>query len=101
MRKELVTAGVILALPLLSMAQSPILKNMTDKSSDVLAVTCEGVTGGMTDEAGVEEWTAACRVDLVIKGNLSVGMKILVHFNRFTFGTKPEALSFAKETLTR
>jgi hypothetical protein len=79
-------------------AQSPILQNMLAKSSDVVAVTCEAVRGGMTDEEGVEEWTALCRVDAIIKGEIIGGRmdkKILVLFNRFTFGASPEPLRFS------
>ena len=97
MKKPLTIAGALLSVAMLSLAQSPMLQEMATKSSDILAVTCETVSGGKTDEQGVEEWTATCRTDLVIKGKLAEGKKILIHFNRFTFGKKPESPRFSKD----
>ena len=73
---------------------------MVAKSTDIAAVTCEAVRGGMTEEKGVEEWTAVCRVEMAIKGAMiseKEEKKILVHFNRITFGTTPEPLTFSKD----
>lgn len=96
MKKVFAIAGMMLAIPIISMAQSSILQNMVDSSSTIIAATCDTVNGGMTDEEGVEEWTATCRVDMTIKGKLNAGDRIFIHFNRFTFGKKPEPLRFTK-----
>jgi hypothetical protein len=71
----LLTAGVAA-----SEIEMPVLTYMIQKSDQIYHVTILKNTGGVVDEAGLEEWTYECRVIFSFSGSLKVGDTIYFNF---------------------
>ena len=87
---------LLVALASVTHADNSVLRSMLGRSSDVLVLMPLKIEGGDMDEAGVEEWTALCTINTVIKGKMKKEGQIIVHFNRFDFKKHREMMKFQK-----
>lgn len=96
MKTHTVLALLILAGCLSAHGQDDILRVMTKQAELIARVEVLDLAGGMIEEAGVENWTATCRVLTPIKGTLKQDDKIKIDCSRVVFKEK-EPLRFEKE----
>lgn len=96
MKRRTVLAMLIVTSCLSAHAQDDILRVMTKQADLIAKVEVLEIVGGMMEEAGVENWTATCKVLTPIKGTLKQNDKIRVDCSRVVFREK-EPLRFEKE----
>ena len=95
MKTYTVLAFLLLAPFVTAHAQDDILREMVKRADLIAKVEVLELVGGMIEEAGVENWTATCKVLTSVKGKLKQGDKIKIDCSRLVRKEK-EPLKFEK-----
>lgn len=91
MKKTLITSLLLLfSTSNVALAQDSMLALMKNKSDIVAHVEILEIQGGETEEIGIQEWSALCRIIQPVRGIIEKDKKIRFHFNKFVYKGKKE-----------